>query len=112
MERRPHTIKWETVCTNEDNGELGVQRFSYLNRAFLGKWIWRFAVEIEAPWRAFINLKYGTEAGAWFSKGVRGSYGVSIWKEILKEAPQLKINSSFKVGKGDRVRFWEDSGCS
>ena len=78
----------------------------------MGEWIWRFVVESEAPWRAFISLKYGIEASAWFPKGVRGSYGVSTWKEILKEAPQLKVNSSFKVGKGDQVRFWEDSWCS
>ena len=61
---------------------------------------------------SFISLKYGTKAGDWFTKGVRGSYGVSIWKEILKEASQLRLNSSFVVGKEDRVRFWEDSWCS
>ena len=105
MERRPHTVRWETVCTNRDKGGLGVRRLSILNGALLGKWIWKFAVESEAPWRAFISLKYGIEASAWFPKGVRGSYRVSIWKEILKEAPQLKVNSSFKVGKGDIVRF-------
>ena len=112
LERRLHTVRWETVCTNRDNGGLRVRRPSNLNRALLGKWIWRFAIESEAPWRAFINLKYEIEASAWFLKGVRGSYGVSMWKEIFKEAPQLKVNSSFKVGKGDRVRFWEDSWCS
>ena len=57
-------------------------------------------------------MKYGIEASAWFPNGIRGSYGVSIWKEILKGAPQLKVNSSFKVGMGDRVKFWEDSWCS
>ena len=112
LERKPYTVRWETVCTNRDKGGLGVRRLSNLNRALLGKWIWIFAIESKAPLRAFISLKYGIEASAWFPKGVRGSYGVSIWKEILKEAPQLKVNSSFKVGKGDRMRFWEDSCCS
>ena len=49
LERRPHTVKWETVCLNRDKGGLVVQRLSNLNRALLGKWIWRFAIETEAP---------------------------------------------------------------
>ena len=57
-------------------------------------------------------MKYGTEAGGWFTEGIRGSHGVSIWKEIHKEVAQIKLNSSLVVGKGDRVRFWEDSWCN
>ena len=41
----------------------------------------------------------------------RGSYGVGLWKEICKEALQLKLNSEFVVGEGSRVGFWEDVWC-
>ena len=41
--------------------------------------------------------------------GIRGSHGVSIWKKIHKEAAHIKLNRSLVVGKGDRVRFSEDS---
>lgn len=47
------------------------------------------------------NMLLKLEAG-WFS----------IWKEVLKEVGQLKMNSSFVVGKGDKVRFLEDICCN
>ena len=108
QEGRTHTVNWDTICLNKNKGGLGVRRLLNLNRALLGKWIWRFIAEKEAPWRLFITLKYETEVG-WFTKGIRG-HGVSIWKEIHKEA--IKLNNSLVVGKGDRVMFWEDSSCS
>ena len=40
--------------------------------------------------RFLISLKYGVEERGWFSKIPRGSYGVGLWKEISKEATQLK----------------------
>ena len=71
-------MNWDTVYLNKNKGGLGVCRLLNLNRALLGKWIWRFTTEKEAPWRHFITLKYGTEAGGWFTKGIKGSHGVSI----------------------------------
>ena len=35
--------------------------------------------------RNFINLKYGPEEGGWFPIIPKGSYRVSLWKEISKE---------------------------
>ena len=109
QEGRTHTVNWDTVCLNKDKGGLGVRGLLNLNRALLDEWIWRFIAEKEALWRLFIALKYGTEAGGWFTKGIRGSHGVSIWKEIHKEAVHIKLNNSLIVDKRDRVRFWEDS---
>ena len=77
----------------------------------MSKWIWRFIAEKEAPWRLFITPKYGTEVGGWFTKEIRGSHGDSIWKEIQKEATNIKLNNSLVVGKGDKGRFWEDGWC-
>ena len=109
---RTHNVNWETVCLNREKGGLGVQRLCLLNRALLGKWLWNFAIETEAPWRVFISLKFGTKTGGWFTKEVRRSYGIRLWKEILKEISHLNLNCRFVVGKGDRLRFWEDNWCS
>jgi hypothetical protein len=48
------------------------------NRALLGKWLWRFAMERDAFWRKVVDIKYGSTRGGWCSKEVGGSFGVSV----------------------------------
>ena len=55
-----------------------------------------------------IKLKYGLEEGGWCSAEPKGSFGVSIWKDIRREAHQLKQDCQLVLGDGDRFRFWED----
>ena len=56
-----------------------------LNRAILGKWAWRYVVEENLVWKSCITTKYGTKDGGWFTPLPRGSYGVGLWKIIVKE---------------------------
>ena len=111
LEKKIHLVKWDTVCLSKKMGGLGIRNLPSLNRALLGKWNWRFAMEENSSCRFHISLKYGVEEGGWFSKILRGSYGVGLWKEIIKEAMQLKQNCSFDLGDGCKVRFWEDAWC-
>lgn len=34
-----------------------------MNRALLGKWLWRFADESDTQWQNFIRIKNGMKAG-------------------------------------------------
>lgn len=58
-----------------------------------------------------ISLKYSMEEGGWFTKAMRGIYGVSLWKDINKEASHFTLNNSLVIGDGSRVKFWEDVCC-
>ena len=42
LEKRPHLVKWDVVCSHKMKGGLGIRNFSILNRAFLCKWSWRY----------------------------------------------------------------------
>ena len=74
------------VCTEKNKGGLGLRKIVILNRALLGKWIWRFACEKDNLWKQVITTKHGQEDHGWRSKKASGAVGVGVWKEILKES--------------------------
>ena len=76
-----------------------------MNKALLGKWVWRFAVEDNSPWRTVIRLKYGTEEGGWFTRAPRSSFRSGLWKSISKETVQLKHDNQFELGDRSRIKF-------
>ncbi|RVW38449.1 hypothetical protein CK203_082390 [Vitis vinifera] len=52
--------------------------------------------------RKVIGVKYGQEGCGWRTNEARGTFGVGVWKEILKEASWCWDNIEFKVGRGLR----------
>ena len=74
---------------------------------------WQVELEVgcggQAPHgRDLIKLKYGLEDGGWLLVEPRGSFGVGLWKDIKKEAQQLKQKCKLLLGAGSCIRFWED----
>ena len=45
LKRRPHLVKWSYVYKDKKLGGLGIRVLSSLNKALLGKWCWKFALE-------------------------------------------------------------------
>ncbi|RVW89870.1 putative ribonuclease H protein [Vitis vinifera] len=111
LERKPHLVNWDSMCSDIRKGGLGVRRLSTLNRALLCKWNWRFANEREALWRQVISRKFGEEEGGWYTREVREGFGVGLWKEIRKEGALLQNKVVFSVGNGRMVKFWNDNWC-
>ncbi|KAJ9693798.1 hypothetical protein PVL29_009659 [Vitis rotundifolia] len=107
-----HLVKWDVVCSEKLNGGLGLRRIATLNRALLGKWIWRFACEKDNLWKQVISTKYGQEDHGWRPKKVNGAAGVGVWKEIMKESDWCWENLAFIVGKGSKIKFWKDRWCT
>ncbi|RVW98823.1 LINE-1 reverse transcriptase-like [Vitis vinifera] len=92
VERKAHLIKWEAICEDKSKGGLGLRKLVLLNKALLGKWIWRFAYDKDDLWKQVITTKYGQEGHGWRAKRAYGAFGVGVWKEIWKETDWLSQN--------------------
>ncbi|RVW54461.1 putative ribonuclease H protein [Vitis vinifera] len=88
LEKRPHLVKWDVVCSHKMKGGLGIRNFSILNRALLCKWSWRFAAERES-------------FGSLLSVGSMGK----------KEEGGSLVRLGKAMGDGRRVKFWKNIWC-
>lgn len=82
-----------------------------MNKALLGKWLRRFAIDKDVLWRKVVGWKFGCVDGDWRSMEVRGTYGVGVWKAISTEWEEFAKQIRFIVGDGGSVRFWLDLWC-
>jgi hypothetical protein len=74
----------------------------------LGKWFWRYAVEIEAYSQQVVDKQYDSMVGGWCSNVVIEPYGMSLWKHIRRGWDAFSNFVSIEVGDGAQTRFWRD----
>ncbi|RVX11716.1 putative ribonuclease H protein [Vitis vinifera] len=77
LEGKVHLVKWDAVYTEKHKRGLGLRRIATLNRALLGKWIWRFACEKDNLWKQVITTKYGKRIMVGVGKGSK----IKFWKD-------------------------------
>ena len=111
LEKKTHLVNWNAVCADMRQGDLGIRSLVALNKALLGKWSWKFAVEKNPLRKQVIIDKYGVEDGGWCSREVRGAYGVGVWKAIRKDWENIRSRSRLIVGNGRKVKIWKDLWC-
>ena len=54
-----HLVKRTTISAPVQNGGLGTHDLVLFNKALLGKWLWRYAMERNDFWRKVVDRKYG-----------------------------------------------------
>ncbi|KAL6319095.1 hypothetical protein AAG906_001568 [Vitis piasezkii] len=70
--KKAHLIKWEAICETKSKGGLGLRKLVLLNKALLGKWVWRLAIDRDDLWKQVIIEKYGQEGHGWRAKKATG----------------------------------------
>ena len=75
LERKTYLVNWEVVCADKEKGGLGLRKLVLLNKALLGKWIWRFACDKENLGKQVILAKYGQEGLGWRTIKANGAFG-------------------------------------
>ena len=77
-----------------------MKNLSWLNKALLSKWCWRFATERGTLWNKVIRGEYGECEGGLCTLDRRGGFGLGLWKAISTRWPCFRSNLSFMVGNG------------
>jgi hypothetical protein len=106
-----HLVNWCMICSSKASGGLGVRNLVTFNKALMGKWLWRYAMERDAFWRKVVDVKYGSLRGGWCSKEVGGSYGYGVWKSIRRGWDAFAAHVRYEIGNGSKVLFWHDVWC-
>lgn len=63
-------------------------------------------------WERIVFEKCGEEIGDYFTKPYNKAHGCGMWKAILKHREFFQKHIAFKLGNGQRIRFWEDVWCA
>ena len=72
------------------------------------KWLWRFPKERQSLWYKVIKSKFSLHSNQWDSNVVERGAFRSPWKAISSLYGEFHQKLAFKIGNGNRIRFWED----
>ena len=104
-------VKWRMVCLPKDKGGLGIKDIKTFNTALLAKWRWEMFQQPGEPWARILVSKYS----GWRSleEGKTGGHDSIWWKDIvsthnLQQNRALMRETEWRLGCGDKCRFWED----
>ena len=104
-------VGWKIVCLPKDKGGLGIKDLITFNTPLLGKWRWDIFHRQKEPWARVLISKYG----GWraLEEGSKGCNDSTWWRDLITVQQQqqnvpLKRQTEWKVGRGDKFRFWED----
>ncbi|RVW83600.1 hypothetical protein CK203_039333 [Vitis vinifera] len=70
-------------CKDKKHRGLGLRCLEALNRALLGKWLWRFSLEGESLWRKIILGKFWEVEGVGLLEGItshKNAIVVNLWE--------------------------------
>ena len=81
MENKFYLVDWKTVCKSKLERGLGLRPVMLMNRALLGKWLWRSGNETEGLWRQLVLSKYGIIREGWEIKDMNYK-ALAIWKAL------------------------------
>ncbi|KAE8668570.1 Dynamin-2B [Hibiscus syriacus] len=110
-----HWVSWKNVCKPLCNGGLGVLDLNLINRALLGKWVWKFANEKESQWKKLLCSKYNVSCNSMAINQVSSSQDSWIWRGIVNNFMKddyvgacLRSHAKYQVGNGKSILFWFD----
>jgi hypothetical protein len=105
-----HLVNWHTICSSKASGGLGVRNLVMFNKALMGKWLWRYAMERDALWRKVVDVKYGSMRVVGVLRRLGVLMGLACGKVLGGDGMLLQL-VRYEIGNGSKVLFWHDVWC-
>ncbi|XP_026398928.1 uncharacterized protein LOC113294766 [Papaver somniferum] len=102
---------WGKVCIPKELGVMGFLNLRSFNSAMLAKINWRLVQDPDAMLAQVMKNKYYPEHSLLNNEIVCHATSSWGWKNINKEMPKIRYNSTWVVGNGKTIRIWEDWWC-
>jgi len=105
---------WENICKAKEEGGLGIKRIDFFNKALLAKWLWRLDSTECGLWKEVLESKYDLRRLLNLCTPNRNKFTSRWWNDLSKVGLSdqgdnwFNQNTTWKVGKGDKIKFWKD----
>lgn len=106
--RKLQLVKWSEVSKPKSDGGLGIGNIIARNKALLGKWIWRSFNEPNSFWLQIILSRHGSDMNGLIPRCGKKSTLKAPWKSITNVWNDFIKNTRLEIGRGDKIKFWED----
>ena len=116
-EGRPMSlVRWDLVQQSKEKGGLGVGVIEDKNVALLLKWWWKYATTEDQMWKKVVIALHNEGQALLPLCTTKKKSGSGLWQTLKQLIQDQKLtatqaflqNIKLVVGKGNRIRFWED----
>ncbi|KAK1320551.1 hypothetical protein QJS10_CPA03g00813 [Acorus calamus] len=104
-------MSWNLVCLSKNRGGLGVLDLAEFNKALLAKWVWKFSDSPDAMWRTVVSGGLQGRRQRFLPLPKPSRCSSQVWKVIHRVGTPLSSVIRWRLGKGDRIRFWTFHWC-
>nr|KYP46815.1 Putative ribonuclease H protein At1g65750 family [Cajanus cajan] len=106
LHSNPNTVPWHKVCSDFEEGGLGLKSLSEINNAYMLILCWNF-LKGESDWAVVLGYRVAKKNGT-----VAHYLTSTIWASIRDMYPKVKTHSTWIIGNGTKVNFWTDRWLS
>ncbi|KAK3198861.1 hypothetical protein Dsin_022276 [Dipteronia sinensis] len=103
-----HLITWNSVCLPKWSGDLGIKTMKDMNQAFLAKAAWRVFQDDGGIWCKILKYKYLNTKSLSDHELSKWVVCSSTWRAIYFGVDLLHKGLRWRVGSGEKIRFWVD----
>lgn len=100
-----HRVAWSKLSLTKKLGGLGVKNMELMNKALIGKWIWRYGQEPNNFWRRVTDEKCRGYSSLWFPTDQTTSKHSCPWKSITKMMPSVQKHTKLEINRGMHLSF-------
>ncbi|XP_059638815.1 uncharacterized protein LOC132281094 [Cornus florida] len=104
-----HSMCWKRVNSPKTEGGFGLRQISDIDKAAKCSLAWDFLLSKDRLWVAWFNKRYLTNASYW--SVIPKVNHSSIWKSIVSVRDTLKVQCSYRIGNGDKIKNFMDPWC-